>query len=224
MHLNVSRLHFPVTTLGPGRRAVVWFQGCSLRCPGCVSVDTWAAGRGATTVEAVMEAMEPWFAEADGVTISGGEPFQQIQALGELLQHLRAKARVTSDILVYSGYPWEQIAHQVAQWPGLIDALITDPFVSGAGQTLVWRGSDNQRMHLLTALGQIRYAEWVNAPKSAVPKAFDIFFHEGDVWMAGIPSKGILAAIQSRLADAGFSAATSQGDCSDKNGVLPILA
>ena len=223
MQLNLSRLHFPVTTLGLGRRAAVWFQGCSLRCPGCVSVDTWATGRAATTVDAVMEAMEPWLAKADGVTISGGEPFEQVRALEELLQHLRAKAQLTSDILVYSGYPWEQIAHQVAQWSGLIDVLISDPFVRGAGQTLVWRGSDNQRMHLLTPLGQSRYAEWIKAPKAALPKVLDLFFHEGEVWMAGIPSEGSLEAIQSHLADAGFSAATSQGDCADRNGVLPIF-
>lgn len=44
MRMILSRLHFPVTTLGPGRRIGVWFQGCSIRCAGCISRDTWETG------------------------------------------------------------------------------------------------------------------------------------------------------------------------------------
>ena len=100
--LNLSRLHYPVTTLGPGRRVGIWFQGCSIRCPGCVSVDTWAAGQGGTTVSAVLAAVSPWLVTADGVTISGGEPFDQVDALLALLRGLRSAG--AEDILVYSGY------------------------------------------------------------------------------------------------------------------------
>ena len=53
--IALSRIHFPVTTLGPGRRIGIWFQGCSIRCPGCISMDTWAQGRGNTTIEEVVE-------------------------------------------------------------------------------------------------------------------------------------------------------------------------
>ena len=38
--LALSRMHFPVTTLGPGNRIGIWVQGCTIRCPGCVSADT----------------------------------------------------------------------------------------------------------------------------------------------------------------------------------------
>ncbi|WP_461325238.1 4Fe-4S cluster-binding domain-containing protein [Bradyrhizobium diazoefficiens] len=46
IRISVSRIHFPVTTLGPGRRLGIWFQGCSIRCPGCISMDTWMEGAG----------------------------------------------------------------------------------------------------------------------------------------------------------------------------------
>ena len=39
--LLVNRVHYPVTTLGPGLQAGIWTRGCSLRCPGCISPDTW---------------------------------------------------------------------------------------------------------------------------------------------------------------------------------------
>ena len=210
MRLFLSRLHFPVTTLGPGRRVGIWLQGCSLRCPGCVSVDTWAGGRGETTVTAVLDTVVSWLEQADGVTISGGEPFEQPEALETLLRGLREHAPTGCDLLVYSGYPWEQLAPQVDAWPELVDVLISDPYRVGAGQTLLWRGSDNQRMHLLTPLGRVRYAQWQCAPRTALPHALDVVFFGNEVWMAGIPAPGTMEALQARLAAAGFVSGTSQ--------------
>ena len=204
MRLHLSRLHFPVTTLGPGRRVGIWLQGCSIRCPGCISADTWAAGLGETTVEAVLETLGPWLEEADGITISGGEPFEQPCALNALLRSLQA-ARPGADVLVYSGRPWEKISTLVHAWDGLLDAVISDPFDAGAGQTLAWRGSDNQRMHLLTARARERYDPWTKAP----PAAMDLFFHGGEAWMAGIPAPGFLEAVQRELGRQGLSARTS---------------
>src|SRR6185503_5851184 len=72
--MRLSRLHYPLTELGPGRRAGVWFQGCTIRCPGCMSVDTWP--RRPERAVPVAEVLG-WLAglgPVDGVTISGGEP------------------------------------------------------------------------------------------------------------------------------------------------------
>ena len=221
MRLYLNRLHYPVTTLGPGRRVGVWLQGCTLRCPGCVSVDTWAPERGETTMDAVLESVAPWLVEADGVTISGGEPFQQPHALEALLHGLRNLVGGEKDILVYSGYAWEQIAPRVTSWEGLADALISEPFRAEAGQSLVWRGSDNQRMHLLTALGRARYAEWTEASRATLPLALDIFFQDGEVYMAGIPAPGTLENLRTRLAEAGFDSTTSQAHTAHP---IPVLA
>jgi len=210
MKVHISRIHFPVTTLGPGRRIGIWFQGCSLHCPGCISVDTWDPNFGATTVAEVLDAIRQWLPESDGITVSGGEPLDQAPALEHLLRGIQQTRRHDWDVLLYSGYSWDQIANKVTAWNGLVDVLISDPFDSRASQTLAWRGSDNQRMHLLTPLGQARFAQWVTAPRSALPKALDIFFENGEVWMAGIPTPGSLEVIQERLAEAGFQSASSQ--------------
>lgn len=37
----VDRIYFPVTTLGPGERVVVWTCGCTKRCPGCANPELW---------------------------------------------------------------------------------------------------------------------------------------------------------------------------------------
>lgn len=189
--MYVSRLHFPVTTLGPGRRVGIWFQGCSIRCPGCISADTWRAGTGHVGFESVVAAIMPWLLQADGVTVSGGEPFDQPEALKVLLTMLRS--RFGGDILVYSGYPIEALSEHLAAMPGLIDALITDPYDQSAGQTRSLRGSDNQRLHLLTPVGERSFCTYVERP---FERNFDLMLDpSGQVWMAGIPGREDFARI-----------------------------
>ncbi|ALM83941.1 4Fe-4S cluster-binding domain-containing protein [Bordetella sp. N] len=201
MDIRVSRLHFPVTTLGPGRRIGIWFQGCSIRCAGCISMDTWADAGGETSVAAVLAQVREWLPLATGITISGGEPFDQPEALLALLRRLREAA--VDDILVYSGHAFESLAATLTQADGLIDALITDPFDIDAPQTLGLRGSDNQRLHCLTALGRARYATYAQAPRSAA-KALDVMFDEdGSVWFAGIPERHDFLRLQEILSEQG---------------------
>lgn len=183
--MDLSRLHFPITTLGPGRRVGIWFQGCSIRCPGCISADTWRAGVGKVDVESVAAAASPWLVEADGVTISGGEPFDQPEALGLLLRLLRQS--FDGDVLVYSGYPIEALCGPLVAMAGLIDAIITDPYDATAEQTRSLRGSDNQRLHLLTEVGKRRFESYVDQP---FERSFDLMIDpSGEVWMAGIPGR-----------------------------------
>jgi anaerobic ribonucleoside-triphosphate reductase activating protein len=206
--IGLSRLHFPVTTLGPGRRIGIWFQGCSIRCPGCVSADTWGFDRGLTSVSDVVAAIKPWLTEADGVTISGGEPFDQPEALIRLLHEMPLND--AQDVLVYSGHPFEKLSAPLAQAEGLIDALISDPFDFAEGQTKVLRGSDNQRMHLLTDKGRARFR---GTDRSITPadRSLDVMFDgDGTVWLAGIPRTGDMKRLQQLLQDQGHHALTTQ--------------
>ncbi|WP_028693642.1 4Fe-4S single cluster domain-containing protein [Pseudomonas cremoricolorata] len=207
MQLSLSRVHFPVTTLGPGRRVGIWLQGCSIRCPGCISADTWGAGQRWLSVEALLDQISPWLAEADGITLSGGEPFEQFDALLHLLRGLRQRSG--GDILVYSGYALEELQAQLQQAQGLIDALISDPFQNDSAQTLALRGSDNQRLSLLTALGRERLGSY-ERPLQAADKALDVMFDEaGSVWMAGIPQRGDLLRLHDLLQAQGHQIQTS---------------
>mgnify|MGYP001610597971 CR=1 FL=1 len=207
VNIALSRLHFPVSTLGPGRRVGIWFQGCSIRCPGCVSADTWAQGRGITTVDSLVEALWPWLREADGITISGGEPFDQPQALHALLQVIpRAPSQ---DILVFSGHPFETLVSDPLVSTGCIDALISDPFLDGTSQTLPLRGSDNQRLHLLTELGKQRFARY-QAPLETDQRSLDVMFDDdGSVWLAGIPKQGDMHRLRALLGHQGHEIYTT---------------
>ena len=130
MTLRLSRLHFPVTALGPGRRLGIWTQGCTIGCPGCISRDTWPStvdGQPAVPVPDVLA----WcvrHAGVDGVTISGGEPSEQPAALTELVAGLDRHRRERGwDLLCYTGVEEDEFARRCPEVHGLVDALITGP-------------------------------------------------------------------------------------------------
>ncbi|MCD9113834.1 4Fe-4S single cluster domain-containing protein [Pseudomonas bijieensis] len=201
MDLSLSRMHFPVTTLGPGRRIGIWFQGCSIRCPGCISADTWGPAHRRLSLEQLLEQITPWLHEAEGITISGGEPFDQFDALRSLLEGLRRLSEL--DILVYSGYSLEQLDEPLFQTKGLIDALISDPYIEALSQTMALRGSDNQRLSLLTPLGRERLGHYERLLEPT-DKALDLMFDErGSVWMAGIPRRDDLLRLRDLLHEQG---------------------
>lgn len=88
---------------GPGERAVVWFQGCGLHCPDCwnPSSHLFDSSRNRT-----VEEVGGWILACtgiEGVTFSGGEPFQQAPELRALCEYLRLK-RASLSIGVFSGY------------------------------------------------------------------------------------------------------------------------
>lgn len=189
--IRVNRLHFPVSTLGYGQRIALWLQGCSLGCPGCISRDTWEHDRGEIALSALITHLATWLVDADGLTVSGGEPFEQPHALLELLQWWRKHH--SGDILVFSGHSWEYLQYRYADVLELIDVLISDPYQAEAGHSLPLRGSDNQRLHLLTALALDRYR--------ALPskQALDLCWDGDRLWMAGIPHPDDLMHLSQKL-------------------------
>ena len=133
---SVSRVHYPVTALGPGRRLGVWFQGCPLGCPGCVARDTWDfdGGRAVTVAELTGLWADALADGAQGLTVSGGEPLAQAAQLAEFLaaaDRLRQAAAPgpRADFLVYTGYEPDET---VANWP-IVGAV---PFSPAAGMEL----------------------------------------------------------------------------------------
>lgn len=199
--VGISRIHFPVTTLGPGRRLGIWFQGCSLRCEGCISVDTWATAKTLIPIEQLMMKLSSYLPLIDGITISGGEPFDQFEALLAIVVQLRERTKV--DILVYTGYGVEDITDQLQQIKPYIDVLISDPFQRQSSQTLRLRGSDNQRLHCFTSQAIEKFA-YYQQTVTTKDKVLDVMFDaEGVVWFAGIPRRDDFVKLQTLLKQQG---------------------
>lgn len=95
---------------GPGVRAVVWVQGCTLGCPGCFNPDTHAPGGYPVRVAALIDwcaALRCSAAPIDGLSVSGGEPLQQAEGTLALLAGAR---RIGLTTIVWTGYTPDEIA------------------------------------------------------------------------------------------------------------------
>jgi len=207
-----------VTVLGAGRRLGLWFQGCSLACAGCMAHDTWpATGGREVTVSALAALWRDAVADgADGLTISGGEPFQQVEALAALLAAVDAE-RVTAtapggpaegrdlDILVYTGYEWAELDAERRAVAARADVLVTGRFRVGEPTALVWRGSANQEMRPLSPLGHRRYGPHRTREASAAVQA-DVE-PDGTVRIIGIPRAGTIHRMESALRASGVTLA-----------------
>lgn len=188
----------PVEGLGPGRRLILWVRGCGRRCPGCIAPELWEPGE-AQPIAPLALALRPLLSEVDGLTISGGEPFEQATALTALLDLLRNEQDV--EVLVYSGYRLEELRALPDMEPLLsrVDLLIDSPFIDSEPNTLQWRGSDNQRVHLLSDRAQ-RYAGVENlAMPEPRPLQLQIL-SPTSYRVIGIPRRGDVAAYRDAMA------------------------
>lgn len=202
--VGIAHLHHPVLTLGPGRRAGIWFQGCSIRCPGCVAKDTWdpASRQDRVPLGTVTDWLQGLPAgDIDGITISGGEPFDQPEALAALVAWARRTFDPSAvDILVYTGYTAAVVTRRHAQVLVNVDVVITEPFRDVAGPQLRWRGSPNQQMLLLSPQAARRYAAHRDAPADTGLQ-FDV--RDGRLRFIGVPQPGELQRIEEGLASRG---------------------
>ena len=176
--------HFPVVTLGPGRRLGIWLQGCSIHCKGCIAPENQPFDENfSVPLETLIDKITPALNEASGITISGGEPFDQADILIGLLTEINQRG--IDDILLYSGYDKEKILSQYPQISGLIAALIDGQFIVGAATDAVWKGSDNQTLTIFNEKYREKYENW-----SALKKRnFQLIKNETGYYLIGIPNQ-----------------------------------
>lgn len=149
---------------GPGLRVIFWVQGCSLRCTrNCLNPHLlreqggWLVAPSELAETVLTKARD--YAEVEGVTVLGGEPFDQA---GALAQTLAPVSTAGLSVMVYTGHAFEALRSRaesddgVARLLALCDLLVDGPFVDELFDgSLVWRGSTNQRLLSLSG----RYSE-----------------------------------------------------------------
>lgn len=162
---------------GPGLRFGIFVQGCSHKCPGCHNPESQPVIGGTTYTLAQIRDEILANKLISGVTFSGGEPFEQVDACAALAKKLKEDGY---KLWAYSGYLAENLLSKAESDPATrtflenIDVLVDGPFVESLhSYELDWRGSSNQRlvdMPKTISSGQI--IEWappsfeVSAPPS----------------------------------------------------------
>jgi anaerobic ribonucleoside-triphosphate reductase activating protein len=123
---------------GPGLRAVLYLQGCARACRGCHNPSTWdKTGGRVLEVRVLAEAIRR-VVPTRRLTISGGEPLDQLPGLMDLVGRLR-----DFDLAVYTGYELAQVPDELLS---LVNWIKVGPFDIALSTTVVpFIGSTNQR-------------------------------------------------------------------------------
>lgn len=164
--LRVATIVDDTRAEGPGRRWALWVQGCALRCAGCCNPEMFDPRRGEALEEAALTARisAAQRGGVEGISVLGGEPFEQAAAVAVLAGHARA---IGLTVMVFSGYRLDELRAR----PDAADLLVCiDVLVDGrydhtrpepappAGRR--WIGSTNQERHHLTAAYAADDPQW----------------------------------------------------------------
>lgn len=183
--LNVARWVARSRVNGPGERFVLWVQGCSIRCAGCWNRDTWShAPRVTMTVDEILREIDA-AAGVDGVTLTGGEPFEQAEALLPLVEALRARGL---SVMAFTGREAAELLGPAAlALIACLDVLVVGRYEAAQRSLdLAWRGSRNQQIRFLTTRHDER----------DLPTGREMEVHlspDGSIAVTGFPEAGLLA-------------------------------
>jgi len=176
---------------GPGCRAVVWVQGCPIRCEGCFNPQFWSFARAGYVPVATIAEQILSVSEIVGVTFSGGEPFAQAGALARLGEKIHEGGL---SIVTYTGYTYEEIiSKQRSSWLRLLsvtDLLVAGPYIPALSCTTPFIGSSNQSVIRLSD----RIASGAIHPQDEGATVEFIIAPDGTLTATGFPDQRLVQA------------------------------
>ncbi|KII26603.1 radical SAM protein (plasmid) [Arthrobacter sp. TES] len=153
---RIARVVHATTAEGPGLRTAIWVQGCSIRCSGCINPHLFSpTGGEIMPKEQIIE--DAVAAGVEGLTLLGGEPFDQAGPLAGLASLAQARGM---GVITFTGYEFDDLAsrdHYAQSLLANTDLLVDGPYqaeIPEQKRALV--GSTNQRFIHLTD----RYADY----------------------------------------------------------------
>lgn len=167
--------------LGPYKRFIVWVQGCNKRCKGCIAKDAWALDGGELVEidDLVQQILQQDAIE--GITISGGEPFLQQEALCELITRVHEHKDI--GVIIYTGMRYSEI--ETTALAHSADIIIDGEYVEELNDNKSLRGSLNQNVICLTD----RYKDIISQYYGVQGRKIELLLSDGATQMIGIPSK-----------------------------------
>lgn len=151
--IYINRIKTHTRVEGFGQRYCIWVQGCSIRCLGCANKEMWEFGRSPVyDTESIIEDILLYKDDIEGITIMGGEPFDQALAV---LDIVRAVKKEGLTVMVFTGYIYEDLVKKnediIKKIMHFSDVIIDGPYeLEKKDYTRPWVGSKNQRYIFLS--------------------------------------------------------------------------
>ena len=148
MKVNVYKILRQTKVEGPKTRYCIWFQGCSRRCKGCWAKATWDSNSGTKyEIDDIIDDISKT-PNIDGVTILGGEPFEQSEALEYLCKKIQ---QMNLSVVCFTGNKIDNLKEKYNSILENIDLLIDGEFIEEEKDySRPWVGSKNQNYHFLS--------------------------------------------------------------------------
>lgn len=200
MNWQLNKIQYPIYNLGEGKRIGIWVQGCNLGCKGCINKTLWNS-RGGKSIS-VLDVFN-WVASIqnnfDGITISGGEPFQQYEQLITFLHLIKAKTNLT--VHCFSGYYLKELQENFPDKLFLkyINTLVDGRYIEEHHENNNIKGSANQNVYVILDGVPILQTELKNSKKWSVNISDD-----NRIYMSGIPKKNELKTLSNKLSEVGI--------------------
>jgi anaerobic ribonucleoside-triphosphate reductase activating protein len=182
--LNVANICHHSKVNGPGIRSAVWVQGCRRHCPGCINPQTHP--------QKVIKLLNPaelgeqlcQIPETNGITLSGGEPFEQAKACGILAEIVKKNGKT---VMVFTGFSFKELItcpnEDVQHFLGFIDLVVAGPYIQElACESRLWQASSNQTVHFLTT-DISRFLPWKDV------EVFEISTSGNQLMFTGFPDR-----------------------------------
>lgn len=194
--MQVARIIFPVQSLGPGNRICIWVCGCKRHCYRCANPELQAFdSTKEIEIDSLCQMLAPILSMADGISISGGEPFEQTAELRQLIDFISPQVK---DILIFSGYTQEELRarkdYDTEHILSSVAVLIDGEYIDELNQGDTLRGSSNQHIHYLNTSIQPRYEEYLRQGR----KVQNVATSSG-VFSIGIHNKDFISDLKNSL-------------------------
>ncbi|MCD4817168.1 MAG: radical SAM protein [Candidatus Cloacimonetes bacterium] len=199
MYWKLNRIQYPIYNLGSGKRIGIWVQGCSLHCVDCLSPSLWAFDNGKNVkVENLLNSIIDVADFFDGITISGGEPFEQYESLIAFCSFIKMKTKLT--IFCFSGYILKEIKEKHADllFMKYLDFLLDGRYIREKHENLNSRGSNNQNLYHFVDGNAILQKN------NSFSKRWSLSVKDNQVFMSGIPKENELNKIKKILEKEGI--------------------
>ncbi|MDO5018501.1 MAG: anaerobic ribonucleoside-triphosphate reductase activating protein [Lagierella massiliensis] len=134
---------------GPGVRTTIFVTGCTIGCKNCFNSEYQDFNYGSIWTQEVTDKLIENLAkpQVEGLTILGGEPFDNAKDLSEIVPYIRKNTK--KSIWIYSGYVYDKLILNEDAKTILenCDVLVDGPFIERRKDLkLKFRGSSNQRI------------------------------------------------------------------------------
>ena len=146
--LRLAKVIYNTEVEGPGKRTAIWFQGCSIKCPGCINKELQnPEGGNEHTVAEIYKGIKDH--NDTRLTILGGEPLDQVNHLMSLMHYLKCRMPNLTTML-FTGYEAKKAKKILGIGWKAFDIIITGPYVATLPDSRKWIGSSNQEIHYVS--------------------------------------------------------------------------